>query len=107
MALYEMRTYTFQVGKLNEVVALYRDEGWPVLEREGFSKNLVGYFVADTGTLHRLVHLWKFDDDAARRAHWAGIYGSEAFMAFAGKIRPSMLSQEVVLLNEAPFGPHP
>ena len=54
------------------------------------------------------MHLWKFDDDAARRAHWARLYGaSEEFMGFAGKIRPSMLSQEVVLLNQAPFGPHP
>ncbi len=107
MALYEMRTYTFQVGKLPEAVALYRDEGWPILEREGFGANLVGYFVADTGTLHRLVHLWKFDDDAARRAHWARLFQTEEFMRFAGKIRPNMLTQEVVLLNEAPFGPHP
>ena len=107
MALYEMRTYTFQVGKLAEAVALYRDEGWPVLEEEGFGANLVGYFVADTGTINRLVHIWKFDDDAARRAHWARLFQSEAFMRFAGKARPSVLTQEVVLLNEAPFGPHP
>ena len=39
MALYEMRTYTVQVGKLAEVVALYKDEGWPVLEKEGFGAN--------------------------------------------------------------------
>ena len=107
MALYEMRTYTVQVGKLAEVVALYKEEGWPVLEKEGFAANLVGYFVADTGTINRLVHIWKFDDDAARRAHWARLFQSEAFMNFAGKVRPSVLTQEVVLLNEAPFGPHP
>ena len=39
MALYEMRTYTVQVGKLAEVVAHYKDEGWPVLEKEGFGAN--------------------------------------------------------------------
>ena len=38
MALYEMRTYTIQVGKLPEVVAHYRDEGWPVLEKRGFRR---------------------------------------------------------------------
>ena len=107
MALYEMRTYTVQVGKLAEVVAHYKDEGWPILEKEGFGANLIGYFITDTGTLHRLVHIWKFDDDAARRAHWARLFASEAFMAFAGTVRPSVLTQEVVLLNEAPFGPHP
>ena len=78
-----------------------------MLEREGFGANLVGYFVADTGTINRLVHIWKFDDDAARRAHWARLFASEDFMAFAGTVRPSVLTQEVVLLNEAPFGPHP
>ena len=88
MALYEMRTYTVQVGKLAEVVALYKDEGWPVLEKEGFGANLVGYFVADTGTINRLVHIWKFDDDAARRAHWARLFQSEAFMALRRKGPP-------------------
>ena len=107
MALYEMRTYTIQVGKLPEVVGHYKDEGWPVLDSEGFGANLVGYFVADTGTINRLVHIWKFDDDSARRAHWTRLFQSEAFMQFAGKVRPSVLTQEVVLLNEAPFGPHP
>ena len=53
------------------------------------------------------MHIWKFDDDAARRAHWARLFASEDFMAFAGTVRPSVLTQEVVLLNEAPFGPHP
>ncbi len=107
MALYEMRTYTVQVGKMADVVARYRDEGWPVLQAGGFGNKLVGYFTADTGTINRLVHLWKFDDDADRRAHWAGLFQNEAFMAFAGTIRPLILSQEVMLLNEAPWGPHP
>ena len=107
MALYELRTYTLQVGKLTEAVALYRDEGWAVLEKGGFGANLVGYFTADTGTINRLVHLWKFDDDADRRRHWAQLFANEEFMRFAGKVRPLMLTQEVVLLNEAPWGPHP
>ena len=107
MALYEMRTYTIQVGKLTEVVANYRDTGWPALEKGGFDRKLVGYFVADTGTINRLVHLWKFDDDADRRAHWGRLFENQEFMAFAGSVRPLILTQEVQLLNQAPFGPHP
>jgi hypothetical protein len=28
---------------------------------------------ADTGTINQLLHLWKFDDDADRRARWAAV----------------------------------
>jgi NIPSNAP len=42
----------------------------------------VGYFISDTGTLHQLVHLWKFDDDADRRAHWAALFADTDFAQF-------------------------
>jgi hypothetical protein len=139
MALYEMRTYTLYVGKLPEAVALLREQGWPVLEKGGFGANLVGYFIADSGTINRyfiadsgtinrLVHLWKagasveirrrcrpppplgaalFDDDADRRRHWARLFEDQDFMGFAGQFRPLIMTQEVQLLNAAPWGPHP
>lgn len=105
MAIYELRTYTFQVGKLAEGVALYVKEGWPVLQRH--PAKLVGYFTGDVGALNQLVHLWKFDDDADRRKFWAGIYADDAFMAFAKQLRPLLLSQDNSLLMAAPWGPHP
>ncbi|MGD9602280.1 MAG: NIPSNAP family protein [Gammaproteobacteria bacterium] len=108
MAIYEMRTYTLQVGKLSEAVKLYSEIGYPVLEKSGLSAKLVGYFIADTGMINQLVHLWKFDDDADRRAHWAKLYANTDFMeGFAGKFRPLLVSQEVKLLLAAPWGPHP
>ena len=33
MAIYELRTYQVMVGKMTEVVALYKAEGYPALER--------------------------------------------------------------------------
>jgi hypothetical protein len=117
MALYEMRTYTLYVGKLPQAVALYKEQGWPALEKGGFGANLVGYFIADSGTINRLVHLWKllhrrfrhhqFDDDADRRRHWARLFEDQDFMGFAGQFRPLVMTQEVELLNAAPWGPHP
>jgi len=71
MALYELRTYTLYVGKMAEVVKLYQEIGFPALQKGGQDKKLVGYFQGDTGMINQLVHLWKFDDDADRRAHWA------------------------------------
>jgi len=71
MALYEMRTYTLYVGKMAEAQKLYTELGFPALKKGGHDKNLVGYFVADTGMINQLVHIWKFKDDGDRRAHWA------------------------------------
>lgn len=107
MTLYEKRTYAVRVGQMAEVIRLYSDEGYPVLDAEGFSEHLVGYFISDTGRLHQLVHLWRFVDDEARRAHWKRLYASEAFGAFVKKLRPLIDRQEVQLLAAAPWGPQP
>jgi NIPSNAP len=108
MAIYEMRTYTLHVGKMAEAVKLYSELGFPALQKGGHDKNLVGYFQADTGTINQLVHLWKFDDDADRRAHWASVFSNKDFIeGFAAKFRPLLVSQEVKLLMPAPWGPHP
>ena len=105
MALYELRTYSVVVGKMSEVVSLYGSEGWAALEKH--PQKLVGYFTGDVGALNELIHVWKFDDDADRRAFWAGIYADPAFMAFAGKLRPMILKQENKLMMAAHWGPHP
>ena len=70
MAIYELRTYSVVVGKMGEVVSLYANEGWPALARH--PQKLVGYFTGDVGALNELIHVWKFDDDADRRAFWGG-----------------------------------
>lgn len=105
MALYELRTYKIVVGKLQEVLALYETEGWPALDPH--KDKLVGYFVGDVGGMNELVHLWKYEDDADRRAHWASVYANERFMAFAAKLRPNLVSQENKLMMAAPWGPRP
>jgi len=105
--LFEQRRYTVQVGQMAEVQRLNLSEGWPALQAGGFDRHLVGYFVSDTGTLHQLVHLWRFDDDAQRRAFWPRLGADEAFQAFARQLRPLLITQEVQLLLPAPWGPRP
>lgn len=108
MALYELRTYTLYVGKMAEATKLYQEIGFPALHAGGHDKNLVGYFQGDTGVINQLVHLWKFEDDADRRAHWAGVFANKGFAEdFVPKFRPLVMQQEVKLLNAAPWGPHP
>ena len=105
MAIYELRTYTLNVGKLSEAVKLYTDLGWPALQP--YKDHLIGYFTGDIGALNQIVHLWKFEDDADRRQFWGKNYGDEEFMAFAAKFRPLLQTQENKLLLAAPWGPHP
>ena len=108
MALHEMRTYTLYVGKMAEAVKLYQELGFPALQKGGHDKKLAGYFQSDTGMINQLVHLWKFDDDADRRAHWEAVFANTDFVVgFAGKFRPLVMTQEVKLLQAAPWGPHP
>src|ERR1044071_2611027 len=86
----------------------HQEIGFPALQKGGQDKKLVGYFQADTGTINQLVHLWKFDDDADRRAHWAAVYANTDFVeGFASKFRSLLMTQEVKLLHAAPWGPHP
>lgn len=105
--IYEKRTYNVVVGQMAEVVRLYSALGWPALEAGGFSPNLIGYFTSDTGELHQLVHLWRFESDDARRTFWAKLFADEDFMAFAKQLRPLLKSQSNQLLLSAPWGPKP
>ena len=105
MAVYELRTYDVVVGKMSEVVQLYQQEGWPALQKH--PAKLVGYFTGDVGAINQIIHLWKFDDDADRRAFWAGVFVDEQFMAFAKKLRPLLQSQQNKLMLASPWGPHP
>jgi hypothetical protein len=105
MAIYELRTYSAIVGKMAELTALYSNEGWPALAKH--PQKLVGYFTGDVGAINELIHMWKFDDDADRRAFWAGVFADPEFMAFAAKIRPLIREQNNKLMLSAPWGPKP
>lgn len=105
--VYEKRTYSVDVGQMAEVIRLYSTLGWPALEAGGFGTKLVGYFTSDTGELHQLIHLWRFDSDDDRRAHWKRLFENAEFMAFAKQMRPLLRSQEIQLMLAAPWGPHP
>jgi hypothetical protein len=107
MPIYERRTYDITVGKMATVIELYGSEGYAALEAGGFSAYLVGYFISDTGPLHQLIHIWRFEDDAERRAFWARLFADDDFMAFAGQLRPNIIRQEIQLMLPAPWGPNP
>lgn len=105
MAIYELRTYEVIPGKMAEVIELYRTEGWSAIQAH--PQRLVGYFTGDIGALNELIHIWKFNDDADRRAFWGALMSDPQFLAFAKKIRPLFHAQKNKLMMPAGFGPQP
>lgn len=105
MAIYEQRTYQIHVGRKGDLVELYANVGWPLLEKH--AEKLVGYFFGDIGAMNQLIHIWRFDDDADRRAFWAEFYADAGLMDFAAKLRPLLAAQENRLMLSAPWGPRP
>ena len=104
--IYELRTYTLVPGKQGEYLKLSGDLSRKI-RGDDYGK-LEGFWSTEFGTLNQLVHLWKFDDDADRRAHWKAVFANKDFVeGFAVKFRPLLASQEVKLLTAAPWGPHP
>ena len=74
MKIYEKRTYSIRVGQMAEILRLYSEEVFPVLESEGFSKNLVGYFISDTGRLHQLIRFRQLRPHLPRQRHHYSLY---------------------------------
>lgn len=107
MPLYEKRTYSVTLGRMAEVVQLYCDIGWPLLEAAGSREYLIGYFISDTGPLSQLIHLWRFADDKDRREFWQRFASDEGIQGFVTKLRPMLQSQDVQLLHPAQWGPQP
>ena len=61
--IYEMRVYTLHPGKVPEFEAMIEKEALPHLTRHA---KLVGWWSSEVGALNEVVHLWAFEDLAAR-----------------------------------------
>ena len=105
--IYEKRIYAVKVGEMAETKRLFTTIGWPALVEGKFDKNVVGYFISDTGDLHQLIIILRFDSDQDRRDFWKRLYADEKFMMFVKQFRPLLLSQNVQLMVPAPWGPQP
>ncbi|CAM8657157.1 NIPSNAP [Oxalobacteraceae bacterium] len=105
--IYEKRIYAVKVGEMVETKRLFTTIGWPALVEGKFDKNVVGYFISDTGDLHQLIIILRFDSDQDRRDFWKRLYANEKFMIFVKQFRSLLLSQNVQLMVPAPWGPQP
>ena len=92
---------------MGEVKRLFTTLGWPAYVEGKFDRNVVGFFISDTGDLHQLIIIMRFDSDQDRRDFWKRFYADEKVKSFGKQIRPLILSQNVQLMVPAPWGPQP
>ena len=104
MNIFELRTYTLHVRKLSKAIEVYKDLGWPALQK--YKKNIIRYYIGDVGALNQIIHIWQFEDDNARRELWKIIYKDKDFIKFASEFRPLVLTQENKLMTAAPWTPY-
>ena len=99
----EQRDYHVYTGKLNELVALYENEGIELQQR--YLGRLVGAFTTDIGQLSMYTHIWAYDgyDDRSRRR--AELQADDAWKAFLAKIQPLIHTQENRILIPTAFSP--
>ncbi|MGE0315979.1 MAG: NIPSNAP family protein [Lautropia sp.] len=101
--LIDLRTYTFHPGKLSVFLPRFEAEGLPLQTRH--CGNLVGYFLAETGTLNQVVQLWAYLDAADRDARRARLWADPEWQTFGAWALPLIQHQENRLLKPTTFSP--
>ena len=88
----EQRDYHVYTGKLNELVALYENEGIELQRR--YLGRLVGAFTTDIGQLSMYTHIWAYDGYDGPRPAPGRAAGRTSVEGFLAKIQPLIHTQE-------------
>jgi len=99
----EQRDYHVFTGKLNELVALYADEGIAI--QQEILGGLVAVFTTDVGSLSTYTSLWRYDSFAEREQRRAKLQADERWQRFLGKIQPLIHTQQNRILVPTAFSP--
>ena len=103
--IYELRTYTFHPGKINQYLEVAKNVGRPVRGQD-YGINC-GYWTSEFGSLNQIWHLWQYEsmeerarlrDALSKNERWTKEYGPA--------IRPLIQRQDIRFLN-AVNGPNP
>lgn len=76
--IHEWRTYRLKPGAANAYLTLLAEVGLPLVTRH---LPLMGYWLAETGPLNTIHHLWTYADWAEREAARAGLAREEGWTA--------------------------
>lgn len=76
--IHEWRSYRLKPGAANAYLMLLAEDGLPLVTRH---LPLMGYWLAETGPLNTIHHLWTYDDWTEREAARAGLAQEEGWTA--------------------------
>jgi hypothetical protein len=97
------RVYTLRPGTVQTFLELFEREGLPLYRQ--YCGKLVGYYVAESGELHQLIHLWSYESVEDRERRRAALYADARWTAFLDAALPLITKQESRLLRPTRFSP--
>ncbi len=99
----DQRTYTVQIGKLRDFLALYAAEGLAV-QTEHLGPPM-GYFTTEVGDVNQVVHLWRYTDMADRERRRAALEADPRWLAYRRKAGADgqLVRQQNTLLRAVDF----
>lgn len=101
--IYEMRTYTIGVGKMQEYLQHFQTIGLPIISRYS---TLIGWWCTEIGELNQVVHIWAYQSFEGRMEKRAELYRDQDWLHdFVPKAFPMIKRQESKLLLAADFSP--
>lgn len=100
----DQRTYTIQIGKLRDFLALYAAEGLAV--QSSHLGPPLGYYTTEVGDVNQVVHLWAYRDMADRELRRAALEADARWLAYRRKAAADgqVLRQHNVILRAVDFG---
>lgn len=98
--IYELRTYTFHPGRHVKYLELVEQVGAKIRGSDYGKRE--GSWIADTGHLNQVWHLWSYDSLDERAHLRAELARNDAWMNdFVAEIKPLLRRQEVRFMNAA------
>ena len=96
--IYELRTYTFNPGKLPDYLKLAREVGRPVRGQDYGTNH--GYWTAEFGSLNQVWHLWSYTSlDERERMREALAQNKRWTTEYTPNVRPLLARQDIRFLN--------
>jgi hypothetical protein len=101
----EHRTYTFKPGSVDFWLKKYESEGLPIQKKH--LNTFLGLYVSEIGHLHTTVLMWAYDSLADRETRRQALYADPDWQKFIGEVwaLSAIQSQDVMIMNPAPFSP--
>jgi hypothetical protein len=101
--IYEMRTYSIKIGKLQDYLKVFEEVGLPIISK--YAK-LVGYWYTEIGELNQIVHIWEYPSLDVRAERRKALYNDQEWLeTFIAHAMPMLEKQESKILYSANFSP--